>query len=170
MDGKSSAQAFRAQLVVPEQRQMYDYWQELAGETAIPCRADFNPAKLPRLLPGISLIDVKGDIESCSVRLAGTRLREIYDREVTGMLVGEMPPANKRDYWLAAYHRTINDALPTQGVLRGPMVNKEHVVQYWLKLPLRTSSNSVGMVLCYDHFVPASEILHEEESKISIAS
>jgi hypothetical protein len=170
VDGKSSAQAFRAQLVVPEQRQLYDYWAELAGENAMPARAEFNPAKLPRLLPGISLIDVKDKIENCNVRLAGTRLREIYEREITGMLVGEMPPLTKQDYWLAAYRRTIEEALPTQGVLRGPMVNKEHVVQYWLKLPLRTSYDTVGMVLCYDHFVPASEIMHDDEARISIAS
>jgi PAS domain len=170
VDSKASAQAFRAQLVVPEQCQLFDYWLEVAANNAIPSRADFNPARLPRLLQGISLIDVHQKIEDCRVRLAGTRLREIYEREVTGMRVADLPPSNKQDYWLAAYRRTICDALPTQGVLRGPMVNKEHVVQYWVKLPLRTISDAVGMVLCYDHFVPASEIMLEEELKISIAS
>jgi hypothetical protein len=170
VDSKTSAQAFRAQLVVPEQCQLFDYWLEVAVNNAIPSRADFNPARLPRLLPGISLIDVNQKIEDCRVRLAGTRLREIYEREVTGMLVADLPPSNKQDYWMTAYRRTIRDALPTQGVLRGPMVNKEHVVQYWMKLPLRTLSDAVGMVLCYDHFVPASEIMQEEDLRIPIAS
>lgn len=170
MERQSSAQAFRAQLVVPEQRQLYDYWLEMAGQNALPCRADMSPSRLPRLLPGISLIDVSDDIAQCRVRLAGTRLREIYEREVTGMLVVDVIPENKRDYWLAAYSRAIRDALPTQGVVRGPMVNKEHVVQYWMRLPLRTASETVGMVLCYDHFVPASEIMQDEDVKISAAS
>jgi PAS domain len=166
----SGAQAFRAQLVVPEQRQLYDYWQDVAGENAIPARADINPVRLPRLLPGISLIEVHSDISRCRIRLAGTRLRDIYDREVTGMLVADLPHGNRAEYWLAAYKRTIELALPTQGVVRGPIVNKEHVVQYWLKLPLRYESQGVGMVLCYDHFVPASEILQEQDQKISVAS
>jgi hypothetical protein len=166
----TGAQAFRAQLVVPEQRQLYDYWAELAGSNAIPERSQFAPARLPRLLPGISLIEVHPDIKHCRIRLAGTRLREIYDREVTGMLVSEIPCANRQEYWLAAYSRTIEQATPTQGVVRGPMVNKDHVVQYWLKLPLRTSGPGVGIVLCYDHFVMASELFHDEEFRNSAVS
>ena len=150
--------AFRAQLVVPEQRQLYDYWLEQASNFAMPRRSDINPARLPRLLPGLSLIDVADTIESCRIRLAGTRLREIYDREITGINLCDMEWGSKRDYWLAAYKRTIEQAVPTQGVLRGPKIDKEHVVQYWLKLPLRSTSDKVGMVLCYDYFVPASEL------------
>ena len=170
VDRGTGAQAFRAQLIVPEQRQLYDYWLEIALAHALPSRSDINPARLPRLLPGISLIDVHADMNQCRVRLAGTRLRDIYDREVTGMLVGDLPCGNKADYWQAAYRRTIDLAQPTQGVVRGPIVNKEHVVQYWLKLPLRTTSDKVGMVLCYDHFVPASELLQEQESRVVLAS
>jgi hypothetical protein len=166
----TSAQAFRAQLVVPEQRQLYDYWEQQAGQNDLPRRADIDPIKLSRLLPGISLIDVGQTLELCRVRLAGTRLREIYDREVTGLLVSQLPCGNRLDYWMAAYRRTIEHATPTQGVVRGPQINKEHVVQYWLKLPLRTTSDRVDMVLCYDHFVSASELMHEPDARESVAS
>jgi hypothetical protein len=161
------SQGFRAQLVVPEQRQLFDYWFELAGTEKVPRRADFNPARLPRLLPGICLVDVAADIGLSRIRLAGTRLREIYDREITGMAVNDVPCANRLDYWLTAYQRTVSQALPTQGVVRGPLVNKEHVVQYWLKLPLRTAGDDVGMVLCYDHFVPASELVQDQRVSAS---
>lgn len=170
MEIGSGAQAFRAQLIVPEQRQLYDYWLEVAASNAIPNRTDINPIHLPKLLAGISLIDVHADVGQARVRLAGTRLRDIYDVEVTGMLVTDLPCGNKSEYWQAAYRRTIELAQPTQGVVQGPIVNKEHVVQYWLKLPLRTTSQRVGMVLCYDHFVPASEILHEQEFRACLAS
>jgi hypothetical protein len=166
----SGAQAFRAQLVVPEQRQLYDYWLEVSGTGPMPSRSDINPVKLPRLLPGISLIDVTADISKCRVRLAGTRLRDIYEREVTGLLITDMPSLNRHDYWMTAYQRTIEHATPTQGVVRGPMVHKEHVVQYWLKLPLRTTSDKVGMVLCYDHFVSASELQNELDSRLVASS
>jgi hypothetical protein len=166
----SGAQAFRAQLVVPEQRQLYDYWLQQAGTNSAPRRADIDPIKFPRLLPGISLVDVGASLDLCRVRLAGTRLREIYEREVTGLLVSQLPCGNRMDYWMAAYRRTIEQETPTQGVVRGPQINKEHVVQYWMKLPLRTTSDKIQMVLCYDHFVPASELLNEPELRESVAS
>ena len=170
MDRSSGAQAFRAQLVVPEQRQLYDYWLELAGDAGLPKRSAFNPSRLPRLLPGISLIDVAADLSQCRVRLAGTRLRDMFDREITGLAVCDIPSTGRLDYWLAAYHRTIVQATPTQGLVRGPMVNKEHVVQYWMKLPLRTSGDGVGMVLCYDHFVLASELGVETSERLQAVS
>jgi hypothetical protein len=167
VDRTTGSKAFRAQLIVPEMRQLYDYWLAQAGDNSLPSRGDINPCHVPRLLAGISLIDVADDIEQSRIRLAGTRLREVYDREVTGLAIGALPWGPRREYWMAAYRRTIESAQPTQGILRGPQINKEHVVQYWLRLPLRTLSEAVGMVLCYDYFVPASEIGHELELAIA---
>jgi hypothetical protein len=150
--------AFRAQLVVPEQRQLYDYWIEKASGRAMPERADVHPAHIPRLLPNISLIDVDPVDGGCRIRLAGTRLRDVYDREITGLGIAELDFGDKRDYWMQAYRRTIEEGKPTQGVVRGPRVNKEHLVQYWLKLPLcRIGRSGVAMILCLDHFQSASE-------------
>jgi len=42
--------AFRAQLVVPEQRQLYDYWIDKADGRPMPERCDIHPAHIPRLL------------------------------------------------------------------------------------------------------------------------
>ncbi|MBC8037495.1 MAG: PAS domain-containing protein [Rhizobiales bacterium] len=150
--------AFRAQLVVPEQRQLYDYWIEKACGRPMPDRSDVHPAHIPRLLPNISLIDVDPGDGGCRIRLAGTRLRDVYDREITGLGIGDLDFGDKRDYWMQAYRRTIEEGKPTQGVVRGPRVNKEHLVQYWLKLPLcRTGCAGVGMILCLDHFQSATE-------------
>ena len=150
--------AFRAQLVVPEQRQLYDYWISKAAGRSMPDRSDIHPAQFPRLLPNISLIDVDTSDGSCRIRLAGTRLRDVYDREITGLGIGDLDFGDKRDYWMAAYQRAIEEGKPTQGVIRGPRVNKEHLVQYWLKLPLcRNGATGVGMLLCLDHFQSAAE-------------
>jgi hypothetical protein len=160
--------AFRAQLILPEQRQLYDYWLQIAAGRRMPTRADINPSAIPRILPGLSLIDVNSDIEKCRVRLAGTKLREIYDREITGQEIDALDWGDKREYWMASYRRAIESGLPIQGVLKAPRNHKEHLVQYWLKLPLACQAgSSVSMLLCYDSFIPASERL---EAHLLLAS
>jgi hypothetical protein len=159
--------AFRAQLVVPEQRQLYDYWLSRAEGKALPARADINPAHIPRLLPFISLIDVHEKLPESRVRLAGTRLRDVYDREITGLRIEDLDLGPKRDYWMAAYRHTAFEGKPTQGIVRGPRVNKEHLVQYWIRLPLAAKDGKgVGMVLCLDYFLSG---LEEEERQANSA-
>lgn len=157
--------AFRAQLVVPEQRQLYDYWLSRAQGGSLPGRADINPAHIPRLLPYISLIDVGAKIETSRVRLAGTRLRDVFDREITGLSIDDLDLGAKRDYWMAAYRRTAVDGKPTQGIVRGPRVNKEHLVQYWIRLPLAAADGSgIAMILGLDYFLSG---LEEEQRQAS---
>lgn len=167
MDWGQDGRAFRAQLVVPEQRQLYDYWLAKAGSARMPRRADIMPGEIPRMLSGISLVEVREHMGQSRVRLAGTRLREIYDREVTGLCLDDLAWGEKRDYWMAAFERTISEGLPTQGVVLGPMLHKEHLVQYWLRLPLRTTSEAVGMVLCFDYFMSAADRLDEDVAAIA---
>jgi hypothetical protein len=152
---KSASTVFRAQLVVPEQRQLFDYWVEKSGGRSMPDRSDISPCHFPRMLPGVSLIEVQPETLRLRIRLAGTRLREIYDREVTGCYIDDLDWGDKRDYWMAAFDRTVTERKPSQGVLRGPRLHKEHLVQHWLKLPLSMGADSVGMLLCFDSFQSA---------------
>ena len=162
MAGSTHA-AFRAQLVIPEHRQLYDYWIDKAAGRRMPDRRDIRPADFPRLLPFVSLVDIGSETARYRVRLAGTRLREIYDCETTGLYLDELDWGDKRDYWLAAYHRIASEGKPAQGAVRGPSTQKEHLVQFWLKLPLSSANDRIGMILCYDAFVPAAEVLQVGE-------
>ena len=167
MKNTAEYSAFRAQLVVPEHRQLFDYWMECCAGRNMPHRNDIKPGQMVKLLPGISLIDVSENLGASTVRLAGTRLREIHDREITGQTIESLDWGDKRDYWLAAYRRTVEQAQPTQGVLKGPRVHKEHMVQYWLRLPLSCGDDErAAMVLGYDYFVPAA---HQHVRELQIA-
>jgi hypothetical protein len=162
--------AFRAQLVIPEQRQLYDYWLERAGSRVMPDRRDISPAHFPRLLPSISLVCYERDTQRCRIRLAGTRLRDIYDCETTGLYLDELDWGEKREYWLAAYRHIFEAGKPTQGVVRGPRVQKEHLVQYWLKLPLSVDGRACGMILCYDAFLPATDMAEHNAAMQAISA
>jgi hypothetical protein len=164
---RTDRMAIRAQLMLPEQRQLFDYWYDRLSDSSLPLRADINPVHFPRLLPGVSLIDVASDISQSRIRLAGTRLREIYDREITGLKIDQIGWGDRHDYWMTAYQHTVSKCMPTQGILRGPVVHKEHLVQYWMKLPLtKSGGNSVDMVLCLDCFVRAPLEIAEEKTAL----
>ena len=156
--------AFRAQLLIPEQRQLYDYWVAKSSHGGLPLRRDVSPAHFPKLLPFISLIDVEAGTGRFKVRLAGTRLRDIYDRETTGLYLDDIDWGDKHDYWMASYAHLVKDAKPAQGTIRGPRVQKEHMVQYWLRLPLSVGGDGVGLILCYDAFLSAVE---EEQQAVA---
>jgi hypothetical protein len=166
MAGSTHA-AFKTQLVIPEHRQLYDYWIAASAGRRMPDRRDINPVHIPRLLPFLSLVEIGGDTGRYRIRLAGTRLRDIYDCETTGLYLDELDWGDKRDYWLAAYHRIAAEGKPAQGAVRGPRTQKEHLVQFWMKLPLTAGTDRVGMILCYDAFVPAAEIGMSELERVA---
>lgn len=109
------------------------------------------------MLPAISLMEIEAETGRLRVRLAGTRLRDIYEREITGLHLDDFDLGDKHDYWMATYRRVIETGRPAQGVVRGPRVNKDHLVQFWLRLPLG-SVDGVSMILCHDDFVPAVDV------------
>ncbi len=148
--------AFRAQLILREQRDLYGYWRSCAQSKPIPSRYDIDPIDIPHLLPGLSLLDAGEDLDALRYRLAGTRVREIYGTEITGRAVFENGLQHKKDYWLSAYRKVIEEQTPMQGAVRGPVSGREHLLLIWMRLPLSGLSGGVERVLGYDAALPVS--------------
>ena len=145
---------FRAQLVIREQRDLYDYWCRCASGRQLPARGDLDPSAFRNLLPYICLIDVDFGLDDAVVRLAGTRIREIYGFELTGKSLGDFEWGDKADYWQAVYHRVIHKGVPQQGAVKGPMADRDHITLFWLRLPLSCDGKRVNKILCHDTGVP----------------
>ncbi len=152
----TSELAFRAQVILREQRELYDYWRACAQSRPIPSRFDIDPVAIPHLLPGLSLIDARTGLESLRYRLAGTRMADIYGAELTGRAVFEIGSQHKKDYWRSVYRRVLNEQIPMQGALRGPAAGREHLLLLWLRLPLGGLTEGVERVLGYDAALPWS--------------
>jgi hypothetical protein len=150
--------AFRAQLVIAEQRQLFDYWLERAAGAPMPARRDIRPADIPHLLPNICLIDIHRPPYRLRFRLAGTRVRDIYDREVTGLYFDDIDWGGQAEYWRTAHERVADTGRPAQGVVRSLKASKDHLVHFWLRLPLATDGPDASMILGYDVSVPVSEM------------
>ena len=147
---------FRAQLALPEQRHLFDYWLNAANGRAMPSRADISPAGMSSFLPHVSLIEVRRDPVDFYYRLAGTRLRDYFAAEVTGLCISGFSKEQNGEYWQSALERIAITGRPGQGVLRGPEESRDHLVQFWMRLPLGSDDGSVNMILGHDVCVPAS--------------
>ena len=66
--------AFRAQVILREQRELFDYWRECAQSRPIPSRFDIDPVAIPHLLPGLSLIDLRSDLDRSNTALRAPEL------------------------------------------------------------------------------------------------
>jgi hypothetical protein len=146
---------FRAQLVMPGQRELFDYWHRSAEGRRMPARSDLDPLKVPKLLPSIGLIDVRDGWDQASIRLAGTKLHDIYGQEITGKRAGEVFSGVAGDYWRRVHGKVMAEGLPLAGVVRGPAKDRDHVVLFWLRLPLSEDGGRVDRILCYDVAGPA---------------
>jgi hypothetical protein len=145
-----SGRAFRAQLVMQGQRELFDYWLRSAGSRRMPARSDLDPLKVPRLLPSIGLIDVRDGIDDACFRLAGTRLHDIYGQEITGKRAGEVFSGEQADYWRRIHAGVVGKGSPLHGVVRGPAKDRDHIVLFWLRLPLSEDGGRVDRILCFD--------------------
>ena len=149
--------AFRAQLVLPAQCELFDYWLSCGIVGAIPHRQVFTPVAIPQLLPHVSLIDVQQS-GRFRVRLAGTQLRDVFDREITGLQVSELERMSSAGYWQRACSSVVETGLPMQGAIKSPRITKDHLVQFWLRLPFAAPDGSIRQVLGFDACIPAADL------------
>jgi hypothetical protein len=142
--------AFRAQLVTQGQRELYDYWRKTAGSRRMPARSDINPFSVPKLLPCVGIIDLTEGLDEARFRLAGTRLRDVYGEEITGKRIDRVFAGACADYWHDIHARVAEEGSPLHGVVRGPSQGRDHIVLFWLRLPLSQDGMKVDRILCYD--------------------
>ena len=151
-----SGRAFRAQLVLKGQRELFDYWLTSAGRRRIPARSDLDPLKIPRLLPDIGLIELKGGVDESRFRLAGTRLHHVYGQEITGKPTRDVFSGERAGYWHGVHQALVTKGSPLSGAVKGPARDREHIVLFWLRLPLSEDGQLVDRILCYDVAGPAA--------------
>ncbi|MGV8996357.1 MAG: PAS domain-containing protein [Parvibaculaceae bacterium] len=151
-------EAIRAQLVIPEQVDLFDYWRAKCTETRFPLRADIEPAEIRSLLPSLSILEVIGEDDlQLRVRLAGTRLRDYLGVETTGKVVADFNLGEQRDYWAAAYKEVLSGARPALGVIPLTPWGQPQIFQFWLRLPLMNEQGRIVMVLGHDAFLQSEK-------------
>ncbi|MBL8771519.1 MAG: PAS domain-containing protein [Phenylobacterium sp.] len=134
--------------------ELFAYWCSLKADAPAPPRRKIDPAGMKRLLPTVSLIEtprVTG--QDYRVRLAGTGLYSVYGREITGRSFSEVYNSAAADYWRSELDKVVSERKPGVGVHSLSWRGASHLSIIWIRLPLATEGEDVGMILGYDAVV-----------------
>ena len=152
MNAQMSASATAARA----HQEMFAYWASLRRGASLPSRLDLHPAGIKRMLPTVSLIDVKRDPDGAldyRLRLAGTGLYSVYGREITGRTLDDVYNTAAVEYWREQLGKVVTERRPGVGVHSLAWKGTPHMSILWLRLPLATNGKDVDMILGYDAVV-----------------
>ena len=152
--------ALRHQMILPEQQSLYDYWRSKCQGGKLPSRFDIDPSEIHVQLPMISLVETCNLSEKrrFKYRLAGTGFWDLYESEITGKYIDELPIGCRTDYWHRVLSRVVDQKRPSAGVTRPGTPLRAHLAQFWVRLPLSDDGENISMVLGFDHLVNVSEL------------
>ncbi len=141
-------------------QEMFAYWASLRRGASLPSRVDLHPSGIKRMLPTVSLIDVKRDPNGAGdgaidyrLRLAGTGLYTVYGREITGRTLEDVYNSAAVEYWRRELDKVVTERRPGVGVHSLAWKGSPHMSILWLRLPLASNGKDVDMILGYDAVV-----------------
>jgi hypothetical protein len=102
--------AFRDRLADEGLLAVHDHWCAGLRGTLLPPRSAIDPVALKRWLPRMFMVDVDGG--AYRFRLAGTDLRRIFDRDITGLTLAEVLPERMLADALRGYEQVRRDRTP----------------------------------------------------------
>ena len=77
---------FGRQLMLREQKQLFDYWLSLSEDGDWPRKETIRPADIRPLVSNLLLLKMRPLPEGVEVRLAGSATWDIYGGELTGAM------------------------------------------------------------------------------------
>jgi len=129
---------------------MYAYWLTRRGNRPMPRRSDLDPTEiLPRLLPGITLVDVVPDHRRYVYRLVGTMEVEVRGYDPTGRSVGEAYFGENAEDAMRCYDRVVETRAPILDPLPFLERRRGYRGAESLFLPLSNDGIAVNMILVF---------------------
>lgn len=148
--------ALRHQMVLPQQQKIYDYWRSKCQIGQFPSRQDIRPEDIGKQLTTTSITEVNNETGRYRIRLAGTGFWNLFNGEIQGRHIDELPIGCRAEYWQKVLDRVVTNKRPYAGVTRPGTPSGGHLAQFWIRLPLADEGQNVSMILGYDHFVKMS--------------
>lgn len=129
---------------------IYGYWLIKRGSRPMPRRSDLDPTDIPpRLLPGITLVDVVPDPRRYVYRLVGTMEVEVRGFDPTGKSVGEAYFGENAEDATECYDRVVETGAPVLDPLPFLERRRGYKGAESLFLPLSNDGVGVNMILVF---------------------
>jgi len=131
-------------------QRIYGYWSAKRGDRPMPRRADLDPTEIPpRLLPGITLVDVVPDPRRYVYRLVGTMEVEVRGFDPTGRSVEEAYFGENAEDATACYDRVVETRTPVLDPKPFLERRRGYSGAESLFLPLSQDGAAVNMILVF---------------------
>lgn len=163
--------SIRNQILLPEQKAVFDYWRQQCLDKGLPSHRDIDPNFLKHYLSTVSLMEVCQEAQDVryKIRLAGTGFYNYFDKEITGHYIDELPYGDRSSYWARIYNAIAKSGRPRIGVTRPGTPTGGHLYQFWIRMPLSCDGKNVNMILGFDKFLKGNQLKREmfESKKIA---
>jgi hypothetical protein len=145
-----------ARLGLSGQLRVFGAWRtRLKGRTFIQ-RDELN---LPAMMGELAHVSVlQHEPRGWRFRLAGSGLRNGFDREARGLLTSEIDFCREQWAWMEALEQSLSEMCPVAGRTR----SDNRLMHFWLRLPMSSDGRTGDLVLCHDRYLPM-EALHDPE-------
>ncbi len=153
-------QAFQHQMVLPAQKAIYQYWRSKCADGRLPSRGDIDPAHIKLHLPMVSLTACfsKQGRQRFQCRLAGTGFWDLFNDEIQGRYIDELPLGDRKEYWHRILLQVTKTRRATAGVTRPGTPQGAHLAQFWIRMPLSDNGTDVNLILGFDQLIKLSDI------------
>ena len=139
------------------QSTLIQHWMSCCSTGVLPMRSELDPGTIRAQLSAISIIELS-EHGAARFRLAGSKLRQLFGREMRGRYLEELD-RDSYDLWSLGLARVLEEIRPIGGQIR-----REHETHTWLRLPLRSEKQG-ALVLCHDELIPNQRLANEYSNK-----
>ena len=133
------------------------HWLSCGSVGTLPMRSQLDPGVIRAQLSAISIIELTGD-GTARFRLVGSKLRQMFGREMRGRCLEELD-RQTYEMWSLGLSRVLEEVSPIGGQIR-----REHETHTWLRLPLK-SENQGALILCHDELIPNQRLVNQYSNK-----
>jgi hypothetical protein len=143
----------------PILRALYEHWDTLRGDRAMPQRADIDPTAIPKLLPYIMMYTVMPG-GGYTIRLVGEEVVRFVGRNATGGPAGSALPPRAAEILKEILDAVVRDRVPKFRAGKAHWQPDKSYQDYEACfLPLSSDGEAVGIILCG---ISASEFIRPQ--------
>ena len=139
------------------QSTLIQHWMSRCTNGVLPTRSQLDPGTIRAQLSAISIIELSEN-GAARFRLAGSKLRDLFGREMRGRNLDELDH-DAYEMWSLGLSRVLEEVRPIGGQIR-----REHETHSWLRLPLRREHQG-ALVLCHDELIPNQRLVNQYSNK-----